>query len=218
MSTEGTPPPVPAAAIGTILPPPVATAAPLNLPPEVVATINNQRIELERLRQAQTESSLRSALTSALGQHASQLHDGAADQIASLLRPQLQLVQSGNQSVVAGPALQPVDAFVRETLESAAFAHFLKPSGVGGTQGGGGVQVGAGSGSAVLSGRAYAPAAPARDYLGRPIDAETGRVMTLGETLVLERRERIAAQTGPVGDPARNPALPFGLSVPPKTR
>jgi len=68
------------------------------------------------------------AATAALSRELSgyQLQPGAAEQIASLLGPELSASVEGDRVEVRTKSYQPVDTFVRETLARPEYGHFLR--------------------------------------------------------------------------------------------
>lgn len=94
------------------------------------------RIEAEaRLRTEERAKryALDNELNRALSMHP--LLPGTADQVAMILRGGLQVQAEGESYVVRTPTFVPVTDYVAQTLSKPEFAHFLRPSGAGGTAG-----------------------------------------------------------------------------------
>lgn len=112
---------------------PPAVPAAMQIPPEVAQMIASQRDENARLRAAQTESQIGQALGAAITENSDRLLPGAAGHLTTLLRGQLKLVESGGESVIAGPKLESVGQFVKDALQRPEFSMFVRASTQGGT-------------------------------------------------------------------------------------
>ena len=143
-------------------PPPVVSFE--GLPREIVQVLESQRAELNAARARESESRIAASLALAINSHAGRLLDGVSDQVSALLRPSLRLLESGGESVVSGPALQSVESFVREALDSQAFSHFQRPRNTTGGTGSVGSQASPGG----YGGAAPQPEPPPRN-LGEAI-------------------------------------------------
>jgi hypothetical protein len=82
-------------------------------------------LELERYRAAEIESVRSQAVSAALGGY--DLNPGAADQIAFLMKNEVQVVEDGGgRKVAIGPGFRPVGEVIKERLSKPEYAHFLR--------------------------------------------------------------------------------------------
>jgi hypothetical protein len=70
------------------------------------------------------ETAVSSALTSAIQASGVTLRPGAAEQVASLLKPEVHTATSGNQQALVGPNFRTLNDHVADRLRSDSFAHF----------------------------------------------------------------------------------------------
>jgi hypothetical protein len=113
---------------------------------EALKSIQSQseaKLRLEADARLRTEErakryALDNELNRALSMHP--LMPGTGDQLATILRGGLQVHAEGESYVVRTPAFVSVADHVAQTLARPEFAHFLRPSGAGGTVGTGATQ------------------------------------------------------------------------------
>jgi hypothetical protein len=113
---------------------------------KALQTIQQQseaRLKAETDQRLRTEDrakryALDNELQKALAMHP--LVPGTVDQLAAILRPQLQVEAQGDSYSVRTPAFVSAIDHVAATLAKPEFAHFLRPQGTGGTAGTGASQ------------------------------------------------------------------------------